>query len=186
MLIHIRKRQGVSIPELQLNRLRRGGGCRQKRGEEKILKRAEGREVTMKRCKRVGVHAKDRDSMLIDVRLQKIFAPAICLGLAFSFGACDRMITRHAQVIKDAESNPRTANSSVRSRFMKAPSRLNQIRRHPLRLALLYDDRCMIAQRSSPFKRYLRGAHRPHANEVKNSMKRTSSNLGRTCPAIPW
>jgi hypothetical protein len=47
----------------------------------------------------------------MDVRLQKTFATAICLGLASSFGACDRMITpRNAQVIKDAESKSADGN----------------------------------------------------------------------------
>ena len=136
----------------------------------------------MKHCKRVGVHAKDRDSMLIDVRLQKIFAPAVCLGLAFSFGACDRMITsRHAQVIKDAES--KSADGNYLRAITLYESALDGSAKSAdihYRLALLYNDKMHDPLSAlHHFKRYLTLAPTgPHANEVKNSMKKDELELG--------
>jgi LysM repeat protein len=120
--------------------------------------------------------------MFLDVRLQKIFAPAICLGLALCAGGCDRMITpRSAQVIKDAES--KTADGNYLRAITLYESALDGSAKSAdihYRLALLYDDKMHDPLHAlHHFKRYLTLAPSgPHANEVKNFMKKDELELG--------
>jgi tetratricopeptide (TPR) repeat protein len=120
--------------------------------------------------------------MFLDVRLQKIFAAATCLGLALSAGGCDRMITpRSAQVIKDAES--KTADGNYLRAITLYESALDGSAKSAdihYRLALLYDDKMHDPLHAlHHFKRYLTLAPSgPHANEVKNFMKKDELELG--------
>ena len=122
--------------------------------------------------------------MLFDLRLQKIFATALCLGLVFSVAGCDRMITpRHAQVIKDAES--KTADGNYLRAITLYESALDGSPKSAdihYRLALLYDDKMHDPLNAlHHFKRYLTLAPTgPHANEVKNFMKKDELELGTT------
>src|SRR5450631_75043 len=123
-----------------------------------------------------------RDSMLIDVRLQKTFATGICLGLAFGLGACDMMITpRSVQVIKDAES--KTADGNYLRAITLYESGLDGSAKSAdihYRLALLYDDKMHDPLNAlHHFKRYLTLAPTgPHASEVKSFMKKDELELG--------
>lgn len=120
--------------------------------------------------------------MLLDARLQKIFAAAICLGLAFGAGGCDGMITpRSAQVIKDAES--KTADGNYLRAITLYESALDGSAKSAeihYRLALLYDDKMHDPLNAlHHFKRYLTLAPSgPHAAEVKNFMKKDELELG--------
>lgn len=112
----------------------------------------------------------------------KKFATALILGLALSLASCDRMITpRSAQIIKDAESKVADGN------FLRAitlyESALDDSPRAAdvhYRLALLYDDKMHDPLHAlHHFKRYLTLAPAgPHANEVKNFMKKAELELG--------
>jgi LysM repeat protein len=120
--------------------------------------------------------------MFLDRRLQKIFATAISLGLAFSSGACDRMITpRSAQIIKDAES--KTADGNYLRAITLYESALDGSAKSAeihYRLALLYDDKMQDPLNAlHHFKRYLTLAPTGvHANDVKNFMKKAELELG--------
>lgn len=120
--------------------------------------------------------------MFLDVRLQKIFATFICLGLAFSIGGCDRMITsRNAQVVKDAES--KSADGNYLRAITLYESALDGSATSAdihYRLALLYDDKMHDPLNAlHHFKRYLTLAPGgPHASEVKNFMKKDELELG--------
>src|SRR3954468_6736689 len=112
----------------------------------------------------------------------KKIAVAAILGLAAV--SCDRMITpRSAQIIKDAE------NKSADGNFLRAitlyESALDDSPRAAdvhYRLALLYDDKMKYPLHAlHHFKRYLTLAPSgPHANEVKNFMKKDELELGTT------
>ena len=138
----------------------------------------------MRRCERIDVHAISMISMLLDGRLKKIFAPALCLGLALSVGGCDRMITpRHAQVIKDAESKAADGNYlRAITLYESALDGSDKSADIHYRLALLYDDKMHDPLNAlHHFKRYLTLApNGPHANEVKNFMKKDELELGTT------
>jgi len=120
--------------------------------------------------------------MLLDARLQKIFATAACLGLVLGLWGCDRMITpRNAQVIKDAES--KTADGNYLRAITLYESALDDSPKSAeihYRLALLYDDKMHDPLNAlHHFKRYLTLAPSgPHANEVKNFMKKDELELG--------
>jgi LysM repeat protein len=120
--------------------------------------------------------------MLLDARLQKIFAIALCFGLALSGGGCDRMITpRNTQVIKDAES--KTADGNYLRAITLYESALDGSDKSAdihYRLALLYDDKMHDPLNAlHHFKRYLTLAPTgPHASEVKNFMKKDELELG--------
>jgi LysM repeat protein len=120
--------------------------------------------------------------MHIDVHLQKTFATAICLGLAFSFGACDRMITpRNAQVVKDAES--KSADGNYLRAITLYESALDGSAKSAdihYRLALLYDDKMHDPLNAlHHFKRYLTLTPTgPRAGEVKSFMKKDELELG--------
>jgi LysM repeat protein len=120
--------------------------------------------------------------MLLDGRLQKIFAAAISLGLAFGIGGCDGMITpRNAQVIKDAES--KTADGNYLRAITLYESALDGSAKSAeihYRLALLYDDKMHDPLNAlHHFKRYLTLAPSgPHASDVKNFMKKDELELG--------
>src|SRR3954452_23214600 len=121
--------------------------------------------------------------MIIKYSLKK-FATGLALGLALNFAGCDRMITpRSAQIIKDAE------NKSADGNFLRAitlyESALDDSPRAAdvhYRLALLYDDKMHEPLHAlHHFKRYLTLAPSgPHANEVKNFMKKDELELGTT------
>lgn len=120
--------------------------------------------------------------MLLDVRLQKIFAFSLVLGLALGIGGCDRMITsRSAQVIKDAESKSADGNYlraiTLYESALDGSARSAEIH---YRLALLYDDKLRDPLNAlHHFKRYLTLAPTgPHASEVKNFMKKDELELG--------
>jgi LysM repeat protein len=120
--------------------------------------------------------------MFLDARLQKTFGTAICLGLAFCVGACDRMIApRNAQVIKDAES--KSADGNYLRAITLYESALDGSAKSAdvhYRLALLYDDKMHDPLNAlHHFKRYLTLAPSgPHASEVKNFMKKDELELG--------
>lgn len=120
--------------------------------------------------------------MFLDARLQKTFATALILGLAWSIGGCDGMITsRQAQVIKDAES--KTADGNYLRAITLYESALDGSAKSAeihYRLALLYDDKMHDPLNAlHHFKRYLTLAPSgPHASEVKNFMKKDELELG--------
>jgi LysM repeat protein len=120
--------------------------------------------------------------MLLDVRLQKIFAAAFCLGLVLSVEGCDRMITpRNAQVIKDAESKAADGNYlRAITLYESALDGSDKSADIHYRLALLYDDKMHDPLNAlHHFKRYLTLAPTgPHASEVKNFMKKDELELG--------
>ena len=119
---------------------------------------------------------------MITKSFRKSFAAALALGLALGGVSCDRMITpRSAQIIKDAE------NKTADGNFMRAialyESALDDSPRTAdvhYRLALLYDDKMHDPLHAlHHFKRYLTLAPSgPHANDVKNFMKKDELELG--------
>src|SRR5207248_7640148 len=112
----------------------------------------------------------------------KKFATAFTLGLAVASASCDRMITpRSAQIIKDAES--KTADGNFLRAIALYESALDDSPRAAevhYRLALLYDDKMHDPLHAlHHFKRYLTLAPAgPHANEVRNFMKKSELELG--------
>jgi len=112
----------------------------------------------------------------------KNFAAALVLGLALGAASCDRMITpRSAQIIKDAEN--KTADGNFLRAITLYESALDDSPRAAdvhYRLALLYDDKMHDPLHAlHHFKRYLTLAPSgPHANEVKNFMKKAELELG--------
>jgi LysM repeat protein len=112
----------------------------------------------------------------------KNFATAVILGLAFAVASCDRMITpRSAQIIKDAEN--KTADGNYLRAIALYESALDDSPRTAdvhYRLALLYDDKLHDPLHAlHHFKRYLTLAPSgPHANDVKNFMKKDELELG--------
>ena len=114
----------------------------------------------------------------------KKFATALALGLPLIGGSCDRMITpRSAQIIKDAEN--KTADGNYLRAIALYESALDDSPRTAdvhYRLALLYDDKMHEPLHAlHHFKRYLTLAPSgPHANEVKNFMKKDELELGTT------
>jgi LysM repeat protein len=115
----------------------------------------------------------------------KNFATALALGLALALTTgCDRMITpRSAQIIKDAEN--KTADGNYLRAIALYESALDDSPRTAdvhYRLAVLYDDKMHEPLHAlHHFKRYLTLAPSgPHANEVKNFMKKDELELGTT------
>src|SRR3954471_3825872 len=112
----------------------------------------------------------------------KHFATALALGLAFALAGCDRMITpRSAQIIKDAEN--KTADGNYLRAIALYESALDDSPGTAdvhYRLALLYDDKMHDTLHAlHHFKRYLTLAPAgPHANDVKNFMKKDELELG--------
>lgn len=112
------------------------------------------------------------------------FATALALGLALAVAGCDRMITpRSAQIIKDAEN--KTADGNFPRAIALYESALEDSPRAAdvhYRLALLYDDKMNEPLHAlHHFKRYLALAPSgPHANDVKNFMKKAELELGTT------
>src|SRR2546423_12468218 len=119
--------------------------------------------------------------MMIEYSLKR-FAVGLALGLALGGGSCDRMITpRSAQIIKDAEN--KTADRNYPRAITLYESALDDSPRAAdvhYRLALLYDDKMHDPLHAlHHFKRYLTLAPSgPHANEVKNFMKKDELELG--------
>jgi LysM repeat protein len=113
---------------------------------------------------------------------QKKFATTALLGLAFGLTSCDRMITpRSAQIIKDAEN--KVADGNYLHAITLYESALDDSPRSAdvhYRLALLYDDKMHDPLHAMHhFKRYLTLAPAgPHANDVKNFMKKAELELG--------
>ncbi|HEX8077082.1 MAG TPA: LysM peptidoglycan-binding domain-containing protein [Chthoniobacterales bacterium] len=112
----------------------------------------------------------------------KNFAVAALLGLALA--SCDRMITpRSAQIIKDAEGKTADGNYlraiALYERALDDSPRAAEVH---YRLALLYDDKMHDPLHAlHHLKRYLTLAPSgPHANDVKNSMKKAELELGTT------
>lgn len=112
----------------------------------------------------------------------KTFATALILGLVLATAGCDRMITpRSAQIIKDAEN--KTADGNYLRAIALYESALDDSPRTAdvhYRLALLYDDKMHDPLHAlHHFKRYLTLAPAgPHANDVKNFMKKAELELG--------
>jgi LysM repeat protein len=119
---------------------------------------------------------------MITKYFRKKFATAVTLGLALAAASCDRMITpRSAQIIKDAES--KTADGNFPRAIALYESALDDSPRAAevhYRLALLYDDKLHDPLNAlHHFKRYLTLAPSgPHANDVKNFMKKSELELG--------
>jgi LysM repeat protein len=119
---------------------------------------------------------------MFSMRFLKNFVAALLVGLIFSVGGCDRMITpRSAQVIKDAESKAADGNYlraiALYESALEDSPRAADIH---YRLALLYDDKMHDPLNAlHHFKRYLTLAPSgPHAGEVKNFMKKDELELG--------
>jgi LysM repeat protein len=114
----------------------------------------------------------------------KRFGAGLALGLALAAASCDRMITpRSAQIIKDAEN--KTADGNYIRAIALYESALDDTPRTAdvhYRLALLYDDKMHDPLHAlHHFKRYLTLAPSgPHANDVKNFMKKDELELGTT------
>src|SRR2546421_8076800 len=112
----------------------------------------------------------------------KKFATGLTLGLALASASCDRMITpRSAQIIKDAEN--KVADGNYLRAITLYESALDDSPRAAdvhYRLALLYDDKMHDPLHAlHHFKRYLTVAPSgPHANDVKNFMKKAELELG--------
>src|SRR5437588_12244534 len=122
-----------------------------------------------------------RRPLMIKYSLKK-FATAVALGLALGSGSCDRMITsRSAQIIKDAE-NKTTDGNYLRAITLYESALDDSPRAADVhyRLALLYDDKMHDPLHAlHHFKRYLTLAPAgPHANEVKNFVKKDELELG--------
>lgn len=121
---------------------------------------------------------------MITKSFRKSFVAALALGLALGGASCDRMITpRSAQIIKDAEN--KTADGNYLRAIALYESALDDSPRTAdvhYRLALLYDDKMHDPLHAlHHFKRYLTLAPSgPHANEVKNFMKKDELELGTT------
>src|SRR6478735_1540962 len=121
---------------------------------------------------------------MISKHFLKNFATALCLGLALGAASCDRMITpRNTQIIKDAEN--KTADGNFLRAITLYESALDDSPKSAevhYRLALLYDDKMHDPLNAlHHFKRYLTLAPAgPHANEVKNFMKKDELELGTT------
>ena len=119
--------------------------------------------------------------MVLDERLQKIFGPAVSLGLALLLGGCDRMITpRNAQVVKDAES--KVADGNYQRAITLYESALDGSTKSAeihYRLAVLYDDKMHDPLNAlHHFKRYLTVApDGPRANDVRNFIKKDELEL---------
>jgi LysM repeat protein len=119
--------------------------------------------------------------MMIKYSLKR-FATGLTLGLALNCGSCDRMITpRSAQIVKDAEN--KTADGNFPRAITLYESALDDSPRAAdvhYRLAVLYDDKMHDPLHAlHHFKRYLTLAPAgPHANEVKNFMKKDELELG--------
>src|SRR3954462_2188298 len=117
--------------------------------------------------------------MLMKSFLKKIVVAAV-LGLAA--GGCDLMITpRSAQIVKDAEN--KTADGNYLRAIALYESALDDSPGTAdvhYRLALLYDDKMHDPLHAlHHFKRYLTLAPAgPHANDVKNFMKKDELELG--------
>ena len=112
----------------------------------------------------------------------KKFATAATLGLALAGASCDRMITpRSAQIIKDAENKVADGNYlraiALYETALDDSPRAAEVH---YRLALLYDDKMHDPLHAlHHFKRYLTLAPAgPHANEVRNFMKKSELELG--------
>jgi len=112
----------------------------------------------------------------------KKFATALTLGLALATASCDRMITpRSAQIIKDAENKVADGNYlraiALYETALDDSPRAAEVH---YRLALLYDDKMHDPLHAlHHFKRYLTLAPAgPHANEVRNFMKKSELELG--------
>jgi LysM repeat protein len=121
---------------------------------------------------------------MINKYFLKKFAAGLGLGLALGTASCDRMITpRNAQIIKDAEN--KTADGNFLRAITLYESALDDSPRAAevhYRLALLYDDKMHDPLNAlHHFKRYLTLAPSgPHANDVKNFMKKDELELGTT------
>ena len=121
---------------------------------------------------------------MITKSFRKSFVAGLALGLALAGTGCDRMITpRSAQIIKDAEN--KTADGNYLRAIALYESALDDSPRTAdvhYRLALLYDDKMHDPLHAlHHFKRYLTLAPSgPHANDVKNFMKKDELELGTT------
>ena len=128
-------------------------------------------------CEIARVHATSETAMQ---PFLKNIVVATILGLALV--SCDRMITpRSAQIVKDAEG--KTADGNFLRAITLYESALDDSPRAAdvhYRLALLYDDKMHEPLHAlHHFKRYLTLAPSgPHANEVKNFMKKDELELG--------
>jgi LysM repeat protein len=119
--------------------------------------------------------------MFLDGSLHKIFGSILILGLLLSFGSCDRMITsRHAQVVKDAESKVADGNFpraiTLYESALDGSDKSSDIH---YRLAVLYDDKMHDPLNAlHHFKRYLLlTPNGPRATEVRNFMKKDELEL---------
>ncbi len=121
---------------------------------------------------------------MINKYFLKKFATGLGLGLVLGTASCDRMITpRNAQIIKDAEN--KTADGNFLRAIALYESALDDSPGAAdvhYRLALLYDDKMHDPLHAlHHFKRYLTLAPSgPHANDVKNFMKKDELELGTT------
>jgi LysM repeat protein len=103
------------------------------------------------------------------------------LSISLTISSCDRMITsRHAQVVKDADAKAAQGDfSRAVNLYEAALDDSPQCAEVHYKLALLYDDKLKDPLNAlHHFKRYLILApNGPHANDVRNSVKRDEVDL---------
>jgi LysM repeat protein len=105
----------------------------------------------------------------------------IALSICLTIPSCDRMMTsRHAQVVKDADAKASQGDfSRAINLYEAALDDSPQCAEVHYKLALLYDDKLKDSLNAlHHFKRYLVLApNGPHANDVRNSVKRDELDL---------
>jgi LysM repeat protein len=105
----------------------------------------------------------------------------IALSICLTISSCDRMMTsRHAQVLKDADAKVSQGDfSRAINLYEAALDDSPQCAEVHYKLALLYDDKLKDPLNAlHHFKRYLVLApNGPHANDVRNSVKRDELDL---------
>jgi LysM repeat protein len=118
---------------------------------------------------------------LSNVRVRKIYFAAVVCAMLAGLAGCDRMMgSGKSQLIKDAESKVADGNfPRAISLYESALDDSPKCADIHYRLALLYDDKLNDPLNAvHHFKRYLALApNGPHANEVKNFVKRDELSL---------
>jgi LysM repeat protein len=167
-LIDVGKGKVIDISRQEFGGSRWSG--EQKQGKEKRLKRSRDHAYKM------DLHLTAPKRNFFKSRSSACFASAVCLWVLTQLAGCDRMITpRSSQTIKDAETKVAEGNfPRAITLYENALDNSAKSADIHYRLALLYDDKMNDPLNAlHHFKRYLTLAPSgPHANEVKNFVKR--------------
>jgi LysM repeat protein len=114
-------------------------------------------------------------------QLRELSILVFALSISLIFSSCDRMMTsRHAQVVKDADAKAAQGDfSRAINLYEAALDDSPQCAEVHYKLALIYDDKLKDPLNGlHHFKRYLVLApDGPHANDVRNSVKRDEVDL---------